>query len=346
MALVSAAGSSTSTEPEASLELTLDTLGSNLVEAGKNLRFATLALRSCYTVNASSIEQFEKLRDGTVDDAQAYKMNVLPLAKASTQKVKEFIQHFSGILTFEEVVEVSETINKDARANLSLMKINRDTHSVMATAFAMKQDSIDKVLSACELEERKYQMQVETLKSSAKSKTDWAIPLAFIPLVGPIVSSLLSDAAQSQIVQATALAAEAQLAVNASHCVKEVLVPAINKYADTMQRLTGTFQLLASECETFANQGDRLAASKSRIFYKMMNASAKKILDACEKSEVYLVHAESDLDALPDAPTPNYVKQWLAEKRKNPDQPSFKDRLLSIQGIGSIVKDIKALSDA
>lgn len=320
-------------------EVTMDNLEEQLVESGKSLRKATLALTACFSVSASSISEFVELRSGCVDDAQVYRQKVLPLALASTQAVKEFMEYYEG-LSFEEVMEVAPELADQAKLNHALMEINKDTHTEMAAAFKMKGAQVDKVLLKCQVEQKNYEEQAAILRQSAEKKNGWAIALAFIPVVNAIACPLLSDSAGEDLAKAVANEEEAQLAVNASHCVKDVLVSAIENYMSSMEILASTFQLLASECQSFANKSDKLAESRKKPFYLLLNKTAGKILSACDKSMVHLTNAESDLKSLPTASTPNYVQEWMATRRKTPGAPTFKDRVLGLgTGAPKCVKD-------
>jgi len=73
---------------------TEDNLAVNIVDAGTSLRFATLALRSCYSVNASSVPAFVHFRGQVTLNACVYKDRVLPLAEFSLQSVKTFFDFF------------------------------------------------------------------------------------------------------------------------------------------------------------------------------------------------------------------------------------------------------------
>lgn len=340
MALATASSSGTLNE------MTMDTLAENLVEAGQNLRFATLALRSCFTVNASSVRQFVELRGQVSEDAAAYREQIAPLAMASTQSVKEFMDYFLE-LSMNEVFDIIEDIGHSARTCEKLMTLNKDTHQVIAVKFRQKEDAMDKVLSACEMQKKKLAAQAEELANRAASKRNWAVGLCFIPIVGAIASPILADSAGKDTIQAIAAKEEAQLAVNASYALKTVLAPAIHKYTLAMDTVANTFMLLASECESFSGHTDKVAklsgGRRKEVFYKMMNVKAKKVTKACEQYMAFATEAESDVKSLPKSST-NYVQQWLAQQKKDQNSPTFMERLRELGN--SLPEKVQALTGA
>ena len=96
-----------------------------------------------------------------------------------------------------------------------------------------------------------------------------------------------------------------------------------------MDRCAGGLENLASECESFAGQTGKLADTKKKAFYKLMNKRADVIIDAVSTFWMVSVSAETDLEYLPRCLELNYVRQWFTSKRAN-DRPSFRERMLSL----------------
>jgi hypothetical protein len=319
-----------------------DPLAVGITDAGTSLRFATLALRSCYTVNAPSIREFNEFREDLTTKANVYKDKVLPLAQLSLQKVKDFMLYFKD-LSFEDCLEIADDIVKESRDNQALMVLNRDTHKEMSVEFKQMEDRIETVLAKCSLEAKEQQKKSEAMQAEADSKSKWAIGLAFVPLVGLIAAPLLEASASDKRVLAVAAEEEAKLAVAASVVIKETLARALTEYCFAMDRCAGEFEKLASDCESFAGQAEKLSDRKKQTFYKLMNKRADNILDAVSTFQMVRVSAETDLECLPSCPEPNYVRQWLASK-KAASGPSFMDRMLSI--MPEVRKRAPALTEA
>merc|ERR1712203_1039352 len=143
-----------------------DPLAVGIVQAGTSLKFATLALRSCYVANAASIEEFTTFRADVTTKAAVYKEKVLPLAKLSLQKVKDFVIYFQD-LSYEECLDIAGDMAADAKNNQQLMELNRDTHKAMTVEFNMLADKVETVLLKCELEAEQHRKNMESLQSSA-----------------------------------------------------------------------------------------------------------------------------------------------------------------------------------
>jgi len=319
-----------------------DPLAVGITEAGTSLKFATLALRSCYSVNASSIREFTAFREDLTTKANVYKDKVLPLAKLSLQNVKDFMLYFKD-LSFEDCLDIADDIVKESRDNQALMVLNRDTHKAMSVEFKQMEDRIAAVLGKCRLEAEEQQKKSEEMQAAADAKHKWAVGLAFIPLVGAIATPLLENSASGNRVQAVAAAEEAKLAVSASVVIRDTLATALTEYCFAMDRCAGEFEKLASDCESFAGQAEKLSDSKKQAFYKLMNKRADNILDAVATFQMVCVSAETDLECLPSCPEPNYVRQWLASKRAD-SGPSFMESMLSI--MPEVRKRAPALTEA
>jgi len=305
-----------------------DGIALSILDAGLSLKIATLALRSCYTVQASSIAEFTKFRKDMTTKAIVYKDKVLPLATLSLQRVKDFMLYFKD-LSYEDCLDIADDIAEEARNNQALMVLNRDTHMAMCAEFKRMEDHITVVLKTCKLEAEEQQKKSEALSASAEKKMGWAIGLAFIPVVGLVASPLLLKSAAGNRVESIAAGEEAKLAVAAATAIRDALAGALDWYCKAMDRCAGEFQMLASECDSFAGKAEQLADTNKKAFYVMMNKRADVILDAVSTFLMVSVSAETDLMCLPSCPEPNYVRQWLASKRAN-DGPSFMERMLRV----------------
>lgn len=321
--------------------LSFDTLEQSLDEASKCLQVATLSLRSAFSVNASSVKEFVDLRNSLVDDALAYKSQVLPVATQSSEIVKQSMDYFVE-LTMDDVLSIIDDLLEDAKTNTELMEVCQDMHVVMSTKFKQKEDKVDNTLAACEMEKKKYEQEMQALADKANTKQNWAVALAFVPVVGLVASPLLVDASKKDRCAALAASEEAQLAVNASYVVRNVLVPSINGYAEAMRTCAGTFTLICTEMKQFTSNLEKLGKSEKEAFFKVCKAKAKKVSTACERYLTVAKDAEANLAALPTSLNePNYVKTWLA-KQASADGKSFLSRL---RAIASLPDGIKALTN-
>jgi|ERR1719195_38890 len=305
-----------------------DELAVSIVGAGTSLKFATMAMRSCYTTNAPTIAEFHTLRDDVSTRACVYQEKVLPLAKRSLQMVKDFVVYFQD-LPFETCLTIATEIAKEARTNQAVMELNRDTHMAMAVEFKQFEDQIEMVLGRCRLEAKAQQEKMESLRSAAGTKQGWAIGLSFVPVVGAIASPMLMSSACGDLEEATAAKEEAEMAVAASIVVKDVLQRALAEYCSAMDRCAGEFQNIASDCETFAGQTENLGKAKKQAFHMLMQARAQHILDAVKVFQQVCVSAETDLQLTPESPEPNYVQQWLNSKRQG-NGPTFMERIRAL----------------
>lgn len=313
------------------IEVHLDKLATVLPEAGRLLRVATLSLRAAYSVSDSSIPEFIELRSSITNDANAYRHQILPVAKVSATHVMDFMEYFLT-LDMDAILAIVGDITKEARHGQQLMSICKDMHMTMSVLFKRQQDKIAKVLSKCRMETEHYQAAADRLRESAKVKDTWACALCFIPVVNLIATPLLANSASDDLVQATVAGEEAQLAVNATFVIKDCLVGAIADYVEAMGILASTFQMLANEIEGFLKHLDKLSEKQKSAFLTMCRAKAKKVSDGCGRYTQMTIEAETDLASLPEPQSQdiNYVQQWLAQnpkKQPSDNRKTFKEQL-------------------
>lgn len=316
-----------------------DNLAEILPRAGKSLRLGTLSLRSAFTVADANIDEFKQLRRSIVLDASAYRGRILPVAKQSTFHVKEFMDYFVT-LELSEILGIADDLSTDAKTGEMLMTVCKDMHVAVGACFKQQQDKIDKVLATCQLQKQHYLEQTERFRNSADTKRNWAIGLSFIPIVGAIASPILLSKSNSDCVEATAAAEEAQLAVNATFVIQDCLAGAIDEYVNAMEIFASTFQLLAGEIAGFLKNLDKFKDTEKAAFYKMCNKKAKTVANASDKYLSTAIEAESDLAALPEVDDENYVQKWL-ETHRAEEGRSFKDRLKALEkGLPKMLTDL------
>jgi hypothetical protein len=312
------------------IEVSFTTLARILPEAGKNLRVATLALRSAFSVADANIDEFIQLRRSVVGDANAYRFQILPVAKESTNKVKSFMDYFTT-LEMEEILGIADVLTEDAQAGHKLMVICRDCHKGVSACFKKQQDKADKVLATCELQKKHYEEQAAKEREWADWHQGWAVGLAFIPGVNLIACPLLCMEADSNLAKAVAAQEETQLAVNASFIIRDCLVEGVGRYVEAMDTFAATFQLLALEIDKFINNLDRLKDTEKAAFHRLCKKNAEKVESACDAYLTMAIAAETDLMALPESDDLNYVQTWLATHQAEDEAGmSFRDRLRSL----------------
>jgi hypothetical protein len=221
-----------------------------LPDAGEKLRSATLALRDAFSVGDTSIYEFRQLRRSIVGDANAYRFQILPVAKWSTTSVKGFMNNFTD-RSMPEILDIAGDLSKDAQTGRDLMVICRDLHKEVCSCFKRQQDKIDKVLARCEMEKRLCLKRAEEEKAWASWHSGWAFGLAFIPVVNIIATPILANEACHNDARSLAAQSEAQLATNATIVIRDCLVTALGQYVEAMDLFAATFQLLADDINQF-----------------------------------------------------------------------------------------------
>lgn len=323
-------------------EVTFETMEAAIVEAAVCLRMATLAMRSCQSVNASSVAQFVQLRNGVLNEANAYKLQVLPIAEKSCLHVQGCMDYFAE-LDPEDLLEIIDDIKADAVANHAIMEICRDMHFVMSVKFKEKEDLIAATLAACALEAKKYEERAQAAREGADSNHSWASGLSLIPVVGPIAGEVFNKRAKEADCEAIAAEEESQLAVNAACVVRDVLSKAITNYVEAMETFTQAFTVMANGIQHFQRNLQQYSETEKQSFWKMCKSHGKRVSNACDKFAGQAQCARTDLACLPPPSDKNYVQQWLASQKAE-GKETFKERFKAL-GPAKLGKEIKEVLD-
>jgi hypothetical protein len=310
-----------------SLMIDFGELSKHLVDAGTSLNFATASLYSCHTTQASSVAQFVKLRTEITSTACVYKQVVLPLARASVQKLKMLTEYLQQ-LGYKDALKVASEIADDCQKVAILMELNRDSHTEMAVEFKVAGALANDLLQGCQLDVQLFEESADEHRNTAATYNKWSFYLGLLPLVGYVISPILQGYASENRAEAVAATEHAKLAETAAHLIKGTLMISISTYCDAMTSFAIGFTWLASECDTLMQKGDHFEESKKEVFWQMLSAQVPLLNAAIAHFQAALVRAEIDLRSLPNSPKPNYVQQWL-QKKITGNRMSFYDRCLT-----------------
>ena len=95
-----------------------------------------------------------------------------------------------------------------------------------------RQDEAKIIMTEFKDLQREYERQKQEFEARARSKSGWAVGLAFVPFVNVIATPLLASSASEDTEKATAKQAESKLHEAAALIVAETLIPALSNFIE------------------------------------------------------------------------------------------------------------------
>ena len=296
-------------------------LRQNLKSMSVDMRMFSLAMRSLYVdkavgTDAAAAGKFRKLRDDTRNDAMVYLKGVLPLSTKFVASISEYFEYYEA-LDYKEWCEMLSDILQETISYrelcVTLVKMHED---ILVPLKKRKDEAVLVVKELKDLQEEFEKMKKE-LEEKAETKRGWAFGLAFIPLAGTIASRILEANADSDLAEAVAKGAQAQIQGAASIAVKETLIPALERFIDGIKKAAGFFSVMEQELRKFEGKAEKGQKDPKPLYYKVMNKEAKDMKSICQVFYAVLPDVRTDFLAIPSEGTDqNYVDKWLEKQKK------------------------------
>ncbi|CAG8470238.1 25047_t:CDS:1 [Gigaspora margarita] len=274
----------------------LENLRRRLQDASITLKFACLSLQSCYVANASSVEEFVRLRKRIKDHAKVYSEKVLPFANLVIQNIQTLIEPYM-LLTFEDFKESIQYLAAETDREYALSVYTKELHIKILESFKGEQKAIDTILEKLEDAAQKYKKQIAQLQECVNSKYSWAIDLALIPVVNLIAKPLLIDSADKDLIKAIANDEESKLAVFAAYIIKNVFSTSITNFVNDLTKIAKFFSVLKNELSILDKSSDD---QSKELHYNKFQKIAKEIIQGCKAYIAIIPSCITDLQAIPD----------------------------------------------
>lgn len=296
-------------------------LRENLKSMSVDMRMFSLSMRSLYIEKAvgtdtDAAKKFRKLRDDTRNDAMVYLKGVLPLSTKFVASISEYFEYYEA-LTFDEWRDMLSDILEETVGYRELCETLVKMHEDILVPLKKRKD--EAVLVVRELKDLKeeFEKKKKELEETAQTKRSWAIGLAFIPFIGAIASPALAAAADSDLAEAVAKGAQAQVQEAAAITVRETLIPALEAFIDGIKKAAGFFSVMEQELRKFEGKAEKGQKDPKRLYYKVMNKEARDMKSICQVFYAVLPDVRTDFLAIPSTgANQNYVDRWLEKQKK------------------------------
>jgi len=289
-------------------EVQLDTVEEGLAAIPKCLRSATLALRGCYTTEASSVEAFTTFKEEILQHALVFKDGLLPLSINVTRNMKSFFDNYLA-LEFEEWRDEIADIASDGKEYEKLCNIVASAYTFLATDLKKQEGRAAEIVGSLNLEAKKFKEQADTERAIAMKKADlWdnrstlKTVLVFVPVYGWAVlgaAYVNKLSSVNNIARAIAADTEAEMAFAATTTVTDTLIPAVLEFIRIMVELVGFFKVLTPEVQAFCEAGESALEEKKRRHFKLMQKNATGMQARCTEFISTTPAIESDLESIP-----------------------------------------------
>jgi len=295
----------------------VEQLTADLPNLGTSMHLFSLSMRSLYCEEkvSASVEngrEFISLRDATRDDAVAYLRGVMPINETCLMKLQEYFSYYE-CLKFDEwqecIPDILEEVAAYREACNALVKI----HDTFCVTLKKRQDTAKELCAQFENLQAEYDKEIEALRAKAKSKHNWALGLAFVPMVGAIATPILLSSGNSDLSQAVAKRGQQQIMFSASKSVSDVLMPALAQFIKGLEIIAGFFNIVHNELRSFDDRMEQ----KKKLHYMMLRGKAREIKAGCRAFHGVLPAVKTDFQAIPtDGTDENYVDLWLKKQNK------------------------------
>ncbi len=285
------------------------------------MRLFSLAMRSLYAQNAvgtdtTTVQKFRKLRDDTRNDAMVYLKGVFPLSTKFVASIAEYFEFYEA-LEFEEWNESLSDVLEETIAYRQLAETLVKMHEDIMVPLARRQYEAQIILKELKDLHMAFEKKKKELEDSAATKRAWAIGLAFVPFVNEIVTPLLADSSNTDLVDAVAKGAESKIQEAASLTVSTTLIPALQAFIGGMTKAAGFFSIMENELKKFESNAYKGQQSPKKLYYIMMNKHLKEMKSILQAFYAVLPAVRTDFRAIPREGTDqSYVDKWLEKQKK------------------------------
>jgi len=303
----------------------VDMMPKHFTTATESLKFASMALRTCYCNSGCSQMDFCKFRDGLRDLALIFKDGLYPVSLTVVGNLKSFMDYYLE-LDLDDWKEILPEIVTEAHEYAEVLNTVTRSYTCISSDFKSREDEVGKVEKKLELE-MQSQKEREATRRLETENADWRADVIKVCTLG-ITDFNQRDLAEECRRQAIAANAEGQLCKLAIEQIRKQLIPAIANFVTAMTEIAGFFQVLTNDVNDFAKKGDHTLAmeEKKKQHFLILKGKAKRIQNSCDEFIRVAPNFVSDLQVVPMTDKPNFVQEWLAEqRRKEPQAPPLED---------------------
>ncbi|CAG8583139.1 41947_t:CDS:2 [Gigaspora margarita] len=280
-------------------------------EAKTMMTIASLSLRSCYVNNASSIPSFIELRRSVTNDAKVYCKKVMPFSRQVIKNMKQFLENYNTF-TFEKFKKYLPDLAEEAKHNVEVCRYTLELHKSLLTDLKTTRDKAVRVIGELILESQLLEQKKENFKRKHDIAAAFAIGLAIIPYVNLIAAPILGFVAHNFKQDEIAAKEESMLAVAAADCIQGPLIESVEKFISAITNVAGFLENLAGDLTMLS---DDHRDNPKRMHYDRVKAKASDIAIACHLFMSSIPDYETNLRAIPDENSQNYVQVWLSKKK-------------------------------
>ncbi|CAG8470219.1 25046_t:CDS:2 [Gigaspora margarita] len=263
-------------------------LNENIRDAAENLKMACLSLRSCYTSNEFSDNEFTELRKNITIYAKVYGLKIMPFANSVIQNIQEFIELYISLDT-EELKNILHA---------------EQLHMEILTYFKKEQDKTTVILYKQDLAYQHYKRRVDYLKTQAEKRCNWAFALAFFPGVNLIACPILKIGGDQAKAHANWCKEKAAFKFAIIEVIRDVLIKSLNNFTDALESITKFFQIIEYDLNGLNNVEQH---------YKIIKGTARKIKESCQNYTACIPTRQTDLASIPGNFNEREAEQWLSE---------------------------------
>ncbi|CAG8622910.1 12173_t:CDS:1 [Dentiscutata erythropus] len=290
-----------------SMDQALEKIEGDINKAVNSIRIASVSLLSCYTENASSVEEFTKLRRSVTTTAKIYCNYVMPFSGLVIRNIKSFLEDYIDF-TLEEFEEYLDDKKSDAEQYGKLCQYTLELHQNLLTDFFKTQSDALEVCKILKLKCKEFETERVKLKHKHDVAAGVAIGLAMIPYVNLIASPAIGYLANEWKKKSIARKEESFIAAAAASCINDYLISSIQEYIVAMTEISGFFKVMEGDLSTLVEHHEH---DKIKKHYIKVKAISKRIIESCDSYTRSIPECEASLKAINNDYDSNYVQKWF-----------------------------------
>ena len=290
-------------------------------DMSKSMRVFSISMRSLYVDKAvgtstEAARKFRKLRDDTRNDAMVYLKGILPLSTKFVASISEYFEYYEA-LTYDEWREMLKDILEETVGYRQLCETLLKMHEDILVPLKKRQDEAQLVITEFQKLQGKFVKKKKEFEEKAEYKTDWACWLSGVPIFGTILEGVMKGEAAKDMLEAIAHEAQAEIQEAATTAVRNVLIPALERFIEGITKAAGFFSVMEQEIRKFESKAEKGTKDPKKIYYKVMNKQAQDMKPICQTFYAILPAVRTDFEAIPTEGTDqNYVDRWLEKQKK------------------------------
>lgn len=262
-------------------------LRQQIIEMTQSIQTFSNSMKNLYSQDNDQPFKVKKLRDETREDAMVCLKDILPLSTAFVSSVSDYFDYYET-LEYKQWRQLIPDILEKARGYRQLSEKIRQKHEEFLVRLKARQDKAREIQAEMKDLKEDYKKRKRELKNKASTKRDWAIALAFVPIVNLVATPVLLSSAGKDDEEAWWNGTQENGMEIAAIKIDLTLIPALETFINGFAKASGFFSVTEQEMIKFQGKAEKSIEERKFHHYKLMKTEAQEIKSLCQAFEKIL----------------------------------------------------------